>query len=303
LGAAADRVRDFGGAMLFPEELLMNRQLLKSMIAALVIYGVVAGATAQDLTKFASPASDEAGARSIKKTDQKEAIPAGHQAKGAAPKAGAVDATSASEDAAIESQISAVYQNFYNSYRLGPGDIVSIYIDKHPEDSVEKLTVSPVGRIYFPLLGMVTVVGKTVPQLQEFLTNAVSEYIREPHLTLVLLEAQSAKFGVIGDVKNPGLMVMTRPLRVLDAVTMAGGVLDTGSQQVSVLRQYEDGRVQVLTADIKKILKGKAGPEENLYLRAGDTVIVHGNLFKTITKASALVGVTTLVTFLSRGGR
>ena len=59
----------------------------------------------------------------------------------------------------------------------------------------------------------------------------------------------------------------------------------------------------MLTADVKKILKGKANPEENAYLRSGDTLIVHGNLFKTITKISSLVGVTSLVTFMTHGGR
>lgn len=213
------------------------------------------------------------------------------------------EATSRGDEAAIQAQISEVYRGFYNSYRLGPGDVIGIYIDKHPEDSVQRVTVSPVGRIYFPLLGDVSVVGKTLPQLQEYFANTVAEFIREPRLTLALLEAQSAKVGVLGDVKTPGVMVMTRPLRVLDAITLAGGILDTGSSNVSILRQYEDGRVQVLTADMKKILKGKANPEENAYLRSGDTVIVHGNLFKTITKLSSVVGVTSLVTFLTRGGR
>jgi polysaccharide export outer membrane protein len=207
------------------------------------------------------------------------------------------------EEAAIQTQINAVYSSFYNSYRLGPGDVIAIYIDKHPDDSVQRVAVSPVGRIYFPLMGDVTVVGKTLPQVQEYFTNAVAEFIKDPRLTLALLEAQSAKVGVLGDVKTPGVMVMTRPLRVLDAITLAGGILDTGSTNVSILRQYEDGRVQVLNADMKKILKGKANPEENAFLRPGDTVIVHGNLFKTITKISSMVGVTTLVTFLTRGGR
>jgi len=211
--------------------------------------------------------------------------------------------TSAADEAAIQSQINAVYSGFYSSYRLGPGDIVALYIDKHPDDSVQRVTVSPVGRIYVPLLGDVVVVGKTLPQLQDYLTNSVAEFIKEPRVTLALLEAQSAKIGVLGDVKIPGLMVMTRPLRVLDAITLAGGILDTGSSSVSILRQYEDGRVQVITADIKKILKGKASSEENAYLRSGDTVIVHGNLFKTITKISSLVGVTSLVSFMTRGGR
>jgi polysaccharide biosynthesis/export protein len=278
---------------------------MRKPIAILVITALMSlslTAAAQDLTKLVSPTSDEARPRSVKKAAGKEAAPVKEAVNDARP-VNPAEAITATDEAAVQAQINAVYQNFYGSYRLGPGDILGIYIDKHTEDSVDKVTVSPVGRIYFPLLGSLVVVGKTVPQLQEYLTNAVAEFIREPRLTVVLIEAQSAKFGVLGDVKSPGLMVMTRPLRVLDAITMAGGILDTGSQQVSVLRQFEDGRVQVITADVKKILKGKAGAEENLYLRAGDTVIVHGNLFKALTKISNVVGVTSLVTFLSRGGR
>lgn len=278
----------------------MKKRIAPMIMATMISLSALA--PAQDLTKLVSPSSDEARPRSVKKHDPKEAVTK-KEAASDARLVNPVEAASPSDEAAIQAQINSVYQSFYNGYRLGPGDILGIYIDKHPEDSVDKVTVSPVGRVYFPLLGSLVVVGKTVPQLQEYLTNAVAEFIREPRVTLVLIEAQSAKFGVLGDVKNPGLMVMTRPLRVLDAITMAGGILDTGSQQVSVLRQYEDGRVQMISADVKKILKGKANPEENLYLRAGDTVIVHGNLFKALNKVSSLVGVTTLVTFLGRGGR
>src|SRR5207237_1887511 len=94
------------------------------------------------------------------------------------------------DEAAVQSQINAVYSSFYNSYRLGPGDVVAIYIDKHPEDSVQRVAVSPVGRIYFPLMGDVTVVGKTLPQLQEYFTNVVAECIRDPRVTLALLDAR-----------------------------------------------------------------------------------------------------------------
>jgi len=211
------------------------------------------------------------------------------------------DPLNPADEAAIQSQINSVYQGFYNSYRLGPGDVIGIYIDKHPEDSVDKVTVSPVGRIYFPLLGDIPVVGKTLPQLQESFNTSVAEYIKEPRITLALLEAHSAKFGVLGDVRTPGMMMLTKPTRLLDAITMAGGITDTGSNTVSILRQYEDGRVQVLRADMKKILKGKASPEENLYLRSGDTVIVHGNMFKTLGKITAFVGLASFVSFMAHG--
>ncbi|HKP85845.1 MAG TPA: polysaccharide biosynthesis/export family protein [Blastocatellia bacterium] len=274
---------------------MSNRVVSAVMIAFVACWAGAPASSAQDLTKFVSAGPNDTRPRTVKKNN----------ADAATDKRplNSTEVISSSEEAAIQAQINSVYQNFYNAYRLGPGDIIGIYIDKHPEDSVERVTVSPVGKVYFPLLGNVTVVGKTLPQLQEYFSTAVAEYIREPRLTLSLLEAQSAKIGVLGDVKSPGVQVMTRPLRVLDAITQAGGILETGSQSVSILRQYEDGRAQVLAVDVKKILKGKANPEENAYLRSGDTVIVHGNLFKKIGKVSSVVGITTLVTFLTRGGR
>ena len=212
--------------------------------------------------------------------------------------------TNPSEEAAIQAQINSVYQSFFNSYRLGAGDVVAIYVDKHPEDSLLKAVVSPVGQIYYPLMGNVAVAGKTLSQLQDYFTTSISEFIKDPRVTISLLEANSAKIGVLGDVHTPGVLVMARPMRVLDAISAAGGILDTGSaSKVSLLRQYEDGRVQMLTVNVKKILQGKANPEENVYLRSGDTVIVHGNLFKKLTRISSLVGVTTFITFLTRGGR
>ncbi len=217
--------------------------------------------------------------------------------------AAALEQADPAEEAAIQSQISSVYEGFYNSYRLGPGDVLGIYVEKHPQDSVDRTVVSPVGQVYYPLLGNVTVVGKTVPQIQAHLTAAVSEFIKDPRVTIALLEAHSAKIGVLGDVRHPGVKILTRPMRVLDIISEAGGISETGSgSNVSVLRQFEDGRVQMLKVDVKKILKGKANPEENIYLRAGDTIIVHGNTFKKLGKITSMLGVTNFISFLSRGG-
>jgi polysaccharide export outer membrane protein len=275
---------------------MAKRIMSLAMIAFASLYIFAPVIAAQSGSRLAPSTLDDSRPRTVSNGDKSATARDARQLNTADP-------VSASDEAAIQSQINSVYQSFYTSYRLGPGDIIGIYIDKHPEDSVERVTVSPVGKIYFPLLGNVTVVGKTLPQLQEYFSTTVAEFIKEPRVTLSLLEAQSAKIGILGDVKSPGLMIMTRPLRVLDAVTMAGGILETGSQSISILRQYEDGRVQMLSVDVKRILKGKANPEENAYLRSGDTIIVHGNLFKKIGKVTSMMGITGLVTFLMRGGR
>ena len=208
------------------------------------------------------------------------------------------------EDAAIQAQINAVYQGFYKSYRLGAGDVLGIFVDKHPEDSVPRVAVSPVGQVYYPLMGNVNVAGKTLDQVQEYFTTAISEYIRDPRVTVSLLEAQSAKYGILGDIRDPGVKIMMRPMRVFDAITSAGGITETGnSKNVTVLRQDPFGNVQNLKVNVKKMMQGKASPEDNFFLQTGDTIIVHGNLYKSITKFTNLMGITGFASFLLRGGR
>src|SRR5437588_6225509 len=120
---------------------------MKKSIALVVIATIMslsALAPAQDLTKLVSPTSDEARPRTVKKAAGKDAV-ATKEAAGDARPINPTEAAPASDEAAIQAQINSVYQSFYNGYRLGPGDIIGIHIDKHPDDSVEKVTVSPVG--------------------------------------------------------------------------------------------------------------------------------------------------------------
>jgi polysaccharide export outer membrane protein len=219
----------------------------------------------------------------------------------ARPTGSATGATPESDEEAIRAQIASIYRGFYNSYRLGAGDAIAIHIDKHPDDSLERVVVSPVGQIYYNLLGNVQVAGKTMAQLQDYFTASISEYIKDPRVTLSLLEANSAKIGVLGDVRAPGVVILSHPMRVLDAITAVGGITDTGSKEVSILRQYPDGRVQIMKVNLKHVLTGKAGPEDNLYLSAGDTIVVHGNLIKKLQTISSMMGMATFLAFLSTG--
>lgn len=185
----------------------------------------------------------------------------------------------------------AIYREFYNSYKLGPEDQIALRVQGQPDYSLEQITISPLGRIYHPLLGDIDVAGLTVPRLTERLTVELSQYIIEPKVSLSLLAANSAKIGVLGDVNHPGVVVMAKPMTVLDAITASGGVSDLGSKSdVTLLRQIGGGRSVVRTINVKRILEAKAEPEENLSLQAGDTLIVHGNTRKKISIFTSMLG-------------
>jgi polysaccharide biosynthesis/export protein len=192
-----------------------------------------------------------------------------------------------------------LYRDFYNSYKLGPEDQLALRVVGQPDYSIEQVTISPVGRIYHPLLGDLDVAGMTVPKLTERLTIELSQYIIDPRVSLSLLSANSAKIGVLGDVGRPGIMVMARPMTILDAISASGGVTDYGSKSsVTVLRQAGGSRASTLKVNVKRILEGKADPEENITLQAGDTIIVHGNTRKKIATITSMLGFTNFLWFL-----
>ena len=197
-----------------------------------------------------------------------------------------------------------IYKEFYNTYRLGPADEIAIRVTGQPDYTLERVKVSPTGSVYHPLLGEVEVAGMTVPHLIKYLTRDLSEYLIDPKVSVSLLEANSAKIGVLGDVLRPGILVMNKPMNVLEAITASGGIADTGDKSgVIVLRQLRDGRAQTLKVNVKRILQGKADMEENIALQAGDTVIVNGNTRKKMTNILSLAGFGSFLSFISAGGR
>src|SRR4030095_6988964 len=196
-----------------------------------------------------------------------------------------------------------IYQEFYDTYRLGPADEIAIRVTGQPDYTLERAKVSPTGSVYHPLLGDVEVAGMTVPRLTKRLTADLSEYLINPKVSVALLEANSAKIGVLGDVIHPGILVMSKPMNVLEAITASGGIADTGDKSgVVVLRQLRDGRAQTFKVNVKRILQGKAGPEENVGLQAGDTVIVNGNTKKKMAYILSLAGFGSFVSFVGGAG-
>lgn len=202
----------------------------------------------------------------------------------------------------VDPQLDSAYTRFYNTYRLGPGDQIAVRIQGQPEYSKDMIKVSPVGAIYLELLGDVTIAGMTVSQAKEHLTKELSEYLKDPKVTVSLLDAVSAKVGVLGEVLRPGILLMSRPMNLMDAIMESGGFTTTGSKSnVELIRQSPDGRREPKRFNLKRVLDGKATPEENITLQPGDIVYVHGNMMKKINTVTSLAGFGGFLTFIQLG--
>jgi protein involved in polysaccharide export with SLBB domain len=90
-------------------------------------------------------------------------------------------------------------------------------------------------------------------------------------------------------------------MNVLEAIVASGGFADTGSKSgVTVLRQTRDGRALSIKVNVKLVLEGKAGPEENIALQAGDVVLIHGNAKKKVNTVLSLAGFGSFLSFIMR---
>jgi protein involved in polysaccharide export with SLBB domain len=188
------------------------------------------------------------------------------------------------EQASEEAAVVPYYNNFFNTYRLGPEDVVSVNVFGQDRYSRSGIIIPPSGRISLALIpGGVFVNGKTVDEVAETIKKRYDEYIIDPQVSVSLDKASSYRYSVIGDVGQPGIRMMSHRLTVSEAVSEAGGVLSTGDRsKVVVLRRQADGNLKPIAVNLTAIYKGKA--PDVTYLVPGDQVVVPGNKLKSMQK-------------------
>jgi len=160
-----------------------------------------------------------------------------------------------------------------DDYLIGADDVLAINVWKEPDLS-RTVPVRPDGRITLPLIGDIAASGTTPKQLQASIEQDLSKYISKPAVTVIVQEAKSHKFNIVGEVQKPGAYVLTGPLTVLDAIALAGGFRDWAKvKSIYVLRPGPNGSRSKLAFNYKKVIKGGDGAE-NIQLKMGDTVVV-----------------------------
>jgi polysaccharide export outer membrane protein len=157
-------------------------------------------------------------------------------------------------------------------YTIGPEDVLKIDVWKEPELSVT-VPVRTDGKISLPLIHDVHVVGLTPLQLQEELTNKLSQYVENPTVSVIVEQINSLKIFVVGNVENPGVFDAKREINVVQAIAMAGGFTEWANRsKVTIFRKY-GGTEQVIKVNYNKIVSGEH-PELNIPLQPGDTINV-----------------------------
>src|SRR5260221_1592476 len=171
------------------------------------------------------------------------------------------------QDAEAEA-IVPYYNNFFTTYRLGPEDVISVTVFGQDRYSKGNIKIPPSGRISLALISDgILVNGKTVDQVAELVKKRYDEFIIEPQVSVSRDQAGSYRYSVIGDVAQPGIKLMSRRLSVTEAISEAGGVLQTGNpSKIFVLRPQAKRVVTPNPANVFAVDRGP-GPD-SVYLLA-----------------------------------
>ncbi len=158
-------------------------------------------------------------------------------------------------------------------YKLHAGDklIVGVYDD--PKLLPQEITVSPDGKISYPLVGELQVGGKTVGQIRTEMETRLKKYISDPIATVIVTEVKGNVVYVVGQVLKPGQIIMNPTINVLQALSMAGGANPYAKLDgIIVIRSGPAGQ-RVLPFRYGQVSAGK-DLTQNVDLESGDVVVV-----------------------------
>lgn len=161
------------------------------------------------------------------------------------------------------------------AYTLGPGDKLEIEILGETGTRTDTF-VTPDSKIYYDLLPGIDVAGKTTQQVQTELETQLAKYYKQPQVAVTLRDAVSQRVWVLGRLNAPGIYPLKQPMRVLDAISQAGGLFTsrftgTTEELADLKHSFLIRRGQMLPVDFEKLVR-QGDMTQNIYLEPDDYV-------------------------------
>lgn len=169
-----------------------------------------------------------------------------------------------------------------NTYIIGVDDQISVNVWRNADLSLT-VPVRPDGRISTPLVGDIVASGKTPMQLANDIQRALTRFIREPNVSVIVVGLASHEYlsrvRITGAVRSPNSLPYRKGMTVLDLVLAAGGPNDFAAPNRTILyRVNEAGEPQRIKIKLNSLLK-KGDVDANLPLLPGDILTVPESLF------------------------
>ncbi len=154
--------------------------------------------------------------------------------------------------------------------KLGPGDLVEVGVYNVPELAT-KARVSNAGDLYLPLIDYVHVQGLTIEEAQSLISKRLEDggFVRSPHVTIFVDEAESQGVTILGEVGKPGIYPDVVDHKLYEVISEAGGFTPSASRKIAIIRPGLPEPIRVeLPRNLGDDLTG------NVEVLPGDTITV-----------------------------
>ena len=160
-------------------------------------------------------------------------------------------------------------------YLIGPGDGLTIFVWRNPDLSTG-VTVRPDGKFSTPLIKDHRANGKTTTQLALEIEELLSEYIRDPLVTVTVggfVGEYSEQIRVLGEASQPRSIPYSTNMTVLDVMIAVGGLTEfAAGNRATIVRTAEGQQTQYVVRLEDLVRDGDIGA--NVAMQPGDILII-----------------------------
>jgi len=170
--------------------------------------------------------------------------------------------------------LSSTGSNGLGEYLIGPNDLLSISVLESPE-LTRDVRVDSDGTIGLALIAEHPhVAGLSLVQAEALLKKKYQEsgILNDPNITITLRELESKPVTVSGAVRQPGVFQVSGSVRLLQLLTMAGGLGEGSGTTVQVIHELGSGQQHITEVRVGDVRLGV--DQANVLVRGGDIVNV-----------------------------
>ncbi len=155
---------------------------------------------------------------------------------------------------------------------LGPGDKLELTIFYGNKESKATYSLDASGQVEVQYIGSVVAGGKTARKVQEEVQQRLADgYLKDPVVSLTVVEINSLKCSVIGQVAHSGTIKFTPGMTIVEAIALSGGFSPLARKNLVQVTRTLAGRKQTYEVPVELIAEGK---RPNFPMMPGDEVFV-----------------------------
>ena len=159
-----------------------------------------------------------------------------------------------------------------SSYNLRPSDLITVVVFGEPQLSLERVRIGVEGNVSIPMIGSIPAANMTAKMFEQDVTRRLAAGgLKNPVVSVNILEYASHLVTVEGAVEKPGVYVFQPGARLSSAIALASGPKRVANRsQVAVFRESPQG-IMIAKFDYGLVSQGKM---MDPVLQPGDRIVM-----------------------------